>query len=154
VAEAFERWAGWRPGPDPDQQRFDLDLVTHVEPRLGFPTPGFLTDYPAGQAALARLKPGFPDVAERFELYMGSIEIANAFSELNDPAEQRKRFEEEETLRRTLGKASYPAPERFLSELETLPPSAGIALGVDRLAMVFFDVATIDEVVAFTPEEL
>ena len=154
VREAFHRYTTRTAEEALALDVFDEEMVQEIEPNLGLGNPTFLYDYPCQRGSLARLKADDPETAERFELYMGSIEIANAFSELNDPAEQRKRFEEEETLRRTLGKASYPAPERFLSELETLPPSAGIALGVDRLAMVFFDVATIDEVVAFTPEEL
>ena len=154
VREAFNRYTTRTAEEALALGLFDEEMVQEIEPNLGLGNPTFLYDYPRQRGSLARLKADDPETAERFELYMGGIEIANAFSELNDPAEQRKRFEEEETLRRTLGKASYPSPERFLSELETLPPSAGIALGVDRLAMVFFDLATIDDVVAFTPEEL
>ncbi|OIP93346.1 MAG: EF-P lysine aminoacylase GenX [Syntrophobacteraceae bacterium CG2_30_61_12] len=151
VAEAFERWAGWCPGPDPDQQRFDLDLVTHVEPRLGFPTPGFLTDYPAGQAALARLKPGCPEVAERFELYWAGIELANGFSELTDPREQRRRFQDTLERRRLAGCSVYPLPEAFLDALRHLDRAAGIALGIDRLVAIFTNAYDLDQVVAFPP---
>ena len=80
--------------------------------------------------------------------------MANAFSELTDPEEQRKRFQLEEAYRRSKGKPPYPLPEKFLSELREMPPSAGAALGVDRLVMTFLDAETIDEVVAFTPEDL
>ncbi|HEY7745085.1 MAG TPA: amino acid--tRNA ligase-related protein, partial [Desulfuromonadales bacterium] len=110
--------------------------------------------YPAALAALARRKPGKPAVAERFELYIAGLELANAFSELTDPVEQRQRFEREEAQRRSAGKAPYPTPEKFLRELETMPDAAGIALGVDRLVMLLTGAETIDEVVAFTPEEL
>jgi lysyl-tRNA synthetase class 2 len=100
-------------------------------------------------AALSRLKPGMPHLAERFELYIGGIELANAFSELNDPNEQRRRFEGEQETRALLGKPVYPIDENFLRALEKMPPSAGIALGVDRLTMLFCDAASIEEVIAF-----
>ena len=95
-----------------------------------------------------------PSLAERFELYIGGLGLANAFSELIDAGEQRKRFLSEQAYRRSLSKPSYPLPEKFLKELEAMPPTAGIALGVDRLVMVMLDAHTIDAVVAFTPEEL
>lgn len=151
VSEAFTEWAGWAPGRDPDPDRFDLDLVEKVEPRLGFPTPWFLTDYPAGQAALARIKPGSPDVAERFELYWAGIELANGFSELTDPVEQRRRFEATMEQRRQAGLAVYPLPEAFLTSLEHLESAAGIALGIDRLVMLYSNACHLDEVVAFPP---
>ena len=82
------------------------------------------------------------------------MELANGFSELVDSEEQRKRFLMENENRQARGKSIYSMPDRFLADLEDMPPSAGIALGVDRLVMVFLDAKTIDEVVAFTPEEL
>jgi lysyl-tRNA synthetase class 2 len=93
-------------------------------------------------------------VAERFELFIGGLEIANGFSELTDAREQRRRFQDEQQkiVRRGLNPA--PMPDRFLDDLEHLPPTGGIALGVDRLAMVLWGVASIDEVVTFIPEEL
>ncbi|MGZ3538451.1 MAG: amino acid--tRNA ligase-related protein, partial [Thermodesulfobacteriota bacterium] len=114
----------------------------------------FIYDYPAQRGALARLKREDPTVAERFELYIGGLELANGFSELIDSAEQRERFRIENRNRQSLGKPIYSMPEKFLAELDSVPPSSGIALGVDRLVMVFLNVETIDEVVAFTPEEL
>ncbi len=120
-----------------------------VEPRLGDPKPTILHDYPASMAALARLKPHNPFWAERFELYIAGLELANAFSELNDPVEQRKRFEEEQRLRVKLRKPVYPIDEELLQALSRMPPSAGIALGVDRLIMLFCDARTIQEVQAF-----
>jgi lysyl-tRNA synthetase class 2 len=120
-----------------------------VEPRLGHPKPTILYDYPASMAALARRKPGNPCWAERFELYIAGLELANAFSELNDPVEQRERFEKEQRLRAQLGKPVYPIDEELLRALSQMPPSAGIALGVDRLVMLFCDVPTIQEVLAF-----
>jgi len=123
-----------------------------VEPRLGQPKPTILYDYPASMAALARRKPENPLWAERFELYVAGLELANAFSELTDPAEQRKRFESEQRLRAVLERPLVPIDEELLAALSRMPPSAGIALGVDRLVMLFCDAATIQEVVAF-PEE-
>jgi lysyl-tRNA synthetase class 2 len=150
LAEARDR--GYRFGPDEtysfDDVFFKIFLEA-VEPRLGWPRPTILHDYPARMAALARLKPHSPLWAERFELYIAGLELANAFSELNDPVEQRKRFEEEQRLRAKLGKPVYPLDEELLRALSRMPPSAGIALGVDRLVMLFCDARTIQEVLAF-----
>ncbi len=151
VREAFRLFAGWEPGADPDPDRFDPDLVEKVEPHLGYPSPCFLTDYPAAQAALARLKPGDPTVAERFELYWAGMELANGFSELTDPVEQRRRFIADLEARRRAGRTVYPLPEAFLESLEHLPDCAGIALGVDRLVMLLTDAPHMDDVVAFPP---
>jgi lysyl-tRNA synthetase class 2 len=85
---------------------------------------------------------------------MGGLELANAFSELIDEKEQRLRFEKAQQARRTAGKNIYPMPEPFLKSLLSIPESSGIALGVDRLAMIFTDSDTIDEVVTFPPETL
>jgi lysyl-tRNA synthetase class 2 len=133
---------------------FDEVMVTDIEPRLGISRPTFLLDYPAERGALARLRENDPTVAERFELYAGGLELANAFTELTDPGEQRLRFHHEESFRRSMGKSPYPVPEKFLVELSSMPPAAGIALGIDRLIMLLTDAETIDEVVSFTPEEL
>lgn len=130
-------------------------LTSVIEPALaGFDSPVILMDYPTELAALARTKPGNRELAERFELYVGGLELANGFSELNDPLEQRRRFEEANCARSNAGQAVLPLPEPFLNTLATMPASAGIALGVDRLVMLTAGVDTIDEVVAFTPEEL
>ena len=138
-----------------ENNRFDEIMVSEIESRLvETKKPVFLYDYPVVLGALARVKKADPGVAERFELYMGGLELANAFSELTDAAEQRARFEEEQKNRRESGKAPYPMPEKFLSELTNMPESSGIALGADRLAMILTDSASIDDVVAFTPEEL
>jgi len=130
-------------------------LTSVIEPALAaYNTPVILMDYPVELAALARTKPGNPNCAERFELYVGGLELANGFSELNDPVEQRRRFEEANLVRRNAGKEPLPLPEPFLKELAGMPPSAGIALGIDRLVMLTAGAVSIDEVVAFTPEEL
>ena len=130
-------------------------LTGSIEPRLAeFSEPVILMDYPSELAALARLKPGQSKLAERFELYLGGLELANGFSELNDPVEQRRRFEEANRLRVANGNEALALPETFLRELANMPASAGIALGIDRLVMLAAGADSIDEVVAFTPEEL
>jgi len=154
VMEAFRRWSGVSMEEALERDRFDEIMVGEIEPRIGTKGPVFLYDYPVALGALARVKKTDASVAERFELYMGGLELANAFSELTDAAEQRARFEEELKSRRASGRAAYPMPEKFLAALPAMPESSGIALGVDRLAMIFADRESIDDVVAFTPEEL
>ena len=154
VAEAFCRYAPCTVEEALAQDRFDEMLVEYVEPRLGMVTPTFLYNYPAALGALARLSPADPNVAERFELYVAGLELANGFSELVDPVEQRTRFVAEQEIVRLLGRDSGPLPGPFLDALETMPPAAGIALGVDRLVMLFAGAEQIDQVVAFTPEGL
>ena len=134
--------------------RFEDILTAEIEPHLGTETPTFLTEYPVELAALARTKPGNPEVAERFELYINGVELANAFSELTDPVEQRRRFEADEEARRAAGKPPMKLPEPFLAELECLPDSAGIALGIDRLVMLLTGADRIDDVIALPPESL
>ena len=150
VEDAFQRFAGWRPGPGPDPDRFNMDLVERVEPMLGRERPTVLLDYPASLASLDRLKPGDPEVAERFEVYAGGLELANGFGELTDAGEQRTRFEAESRRRRARGLPVYPVPEEFLGSMATLPPCSGVALGVDRLVMLLAGASSIDQVVAFT----
>lgn len=152
VRDAFLRWAEWDPVASWDEDRFNLDLVEKVEPALPRNVPAVLMDYPAPAAALARRKPGDPSVAERWELYIGGLELANAYSELTDPQEQRLRFEDAARIRRARGREVYPIDEDFLAALARMPPSGGIALGFDRIVMLFADAASIDEVVAFPPD--
>ncbi len=114
----------------------------------------FLYDYPLACGALARIKPSDSQVVERFELYIAGIELCNAFGELTDAAQQRRRFETEMRQRKVMGRDAYPMPEKFLSDLAHMPPASGNALGIDRLVMLFADTTQIDDVVAFTPEEL
>ncbi|MDW7710593.1 MAG: EF-P lysine aminoacylase EpmA [Deferrisomatales bacterium] len=155
VTEAFGRWAGTTPEEALEAGTFDELVALRVEPGLaGLGTPVFLVDYPSACASLARRKPGRPGLAERFELYAGGLELANGFSELTDPVEQRTRFEADRESRREAGRDPYPMPEPFLRGLARVPPSAGIALGVDRLVMLLVGADTIDEVVALVPEEL
>jgi len=145
VREAYLRWAGWDPVEAWDQDRFDFDMATKIEPNLP-KGPLFLMDYPAPAASLARLKADDPRVAERWELYVDGLELANAFTELTDPVEQRRRFEGARAERRALGEADYPLDEAFLDALARMPPSGGVALGVDRLVMLACGVCDISEV--------
>ncbi len=122
-------------------------MAEKIEPHLGMKAPTILKDYPASMASLSRCKPEDPRYAERFELYICGIEIANAFSELTDPLEQRKRFEEEMELKQKLYGEQYPIDEDFMNALEHgLPESGGIALGIDRLAMLATGVEDINQV--------
>ena len=154
VREAFSRFASVSMDEALATDTFDEVMVRDIEPNLGWDSPVFLQDYPAERGALARTRRDDPSVAERFELYLGGIELANGFSELTDATEQRARFEDEMATRARLSRKTYPVPEKFLAELPAMPDSAGIAMGVDRLVMVLLNLPTIDDAVAFTPEEL
>jgi len=150
VSEAFLEFAGWDPVGNYDEDRFDIDLVEKVEPSIK--TIGgavVLKDYPVEAAALSRRKPGHPLVAERWELYVEGIELANAYSELTDPAEQRLRFEACAEQRKAMDKEVYPIDESFLQCLEKMPPSGGVALGVDRLLMLIAGAKSLDAVLPF-----
>ncbi|MCP3667167.1 MAG: EF-P lysine aminoacylase GenX [Gammaproteobacteria bacterium] len=128
----------------------DLLLSHGVEPHLGQGTLCFLYDYPASQGALARISPKNPLVAERFELYMEGLELANGFNELGDCQEQRSRFEQEQARRHQLGLPEIPIDSRFLAGLsQGFPDCAGVALGLDRLLMVLTGAESIGQVLAF-----
>jgi lysyl-tRNA synthetase class 2 len=129
-------------------------FLDRIEPRLAAAGPTFVFDWPAPLAALARPKPGDPRVVERFELYAGGLELANAFGELTDPVEQRRRFEDEARVRAARGKTIYPIDEALLAALPRMPPTAGIALGFDRLVMLALGVRDIAEVVSFGDERV
>ncbi|HKY96158.1 MAG TPA: EF-P lysine aminoacylase EpmA [Kiloniellales bacterium] len=167
VREACRRWAGIDLFEHPTAEGLRLavrtaglraaaddswdDLVTRiliekVEPELGRERPAFLLDYPISQAALARPKADEPRLAERFELYVAGLELANAFSELIDPVEQRRRFEADMDLKERLYKKRHPIDEDFLAALARMPPAAGIALGLDRLVMLATGASRIEEV--------
>jgi lysyl-tRNA synthetase class 2 len=124
-------------------------FLDRIEPELARRDPTFVFDWPAPLGALARAKPGDPRVVERFELYAGGLELANAFGELGDPVEQRRRFEAEARERAARGRAVYPVDEALLAALPAMPPTAGIALGFDRLVMLTLGAGDIREVVAF-----
>jgi lysyl-tRNA synthetase class 2 len=124
-------------------------FLQRVEASLGRERPTFLIEYPASMAALARLKPGDGRVAERFELYARGAELANGFSELTDTVEQRRRLLEEQALRRRLGRPVYPLDEAFLEALPRMPPSGGVAVGLDRVLMQMLGRERIDSVLFF-----
>ena len=151
VAEAFSRYTNSSALQALKEDRFDELIAFTIEPRLGIDRPTILYDYPVEVASLAQSKPGHPELAERFELYIAGIELANAFSELTDPYEQRIRFCKEQNNTNT---GPIQLPEPFLTDLKNLPSAAGIALGIDRLIMLLTDSSSIDQVVAFTPEDL
>ncbi len=173
VAEAFQRFAGmdllstvWPDGLT-DRERlaasalaagvrvaaddswsdvFSKVMVEKIEPNLGLGRPTILCEYPAPEAALARLKPTDPRVAERFELYACGVELANAFRELTDAAEQRRRFEAEMAEMQRVYGQRYPIDEDFLAALALMPEASGAALGFDRLAMLATGASRIEQV--------
>ncbi len=174
VAEAFQRWCGIdvlgsAPDPaSPDLERLaaaarPLGIAPHpgddwedlffriflarIEPELGVGSPAILYDYPISMAALARPKPEDPRLAERFELYVCGLELANAFGELTDATVQRRRFQQDQARKRARYGFEYPIDEDFLAALaHGLPESAGIALGFDRLVMLATGADRIDDV--------
>ena len=115
---------------------FSKILSETIEPHLGWERPTFLIEYPAREAALAQLSPHDPRVAERFELYVCGVELANGFGELTDPIEQRRRIVEAMDHRRAIWGEDYPVDEDFLSALALMPPASGVAIGFDRLVML------------------
>jgi elongation factor P--(R)-beta-lysine ligase len=148
------RTVGVRPPPGASwDDVFTQVLVHKVEPGLGISRPTFLTAYPASQAALARLNPADPTVAERFELYAAGLELANGFSELTDSREQRARLEAEQRIRSRLGRAVWPLDERFLAALDRMGPSGGVAIGLDRLLMLLTGAPSIADVLLFPAVE-
>ncbi|MFZ5891333.1 MAG: EF-P lysine aminoacylase EpmA [Myxococcota bacterium] len=154
VADAFRKYAGVRDVADlsaSDEARYFESLVERVEPKLsGFDRPVFLHEYPSTQAALARRIQDRPDYAERFELYVGGVELCNGYGELTDAIEQRERFRKERARRKAERRSVYPLNQRFLNALvEGMPDSGGNALGVDRLIMLALGARSIQDVIAF-----
>ena len=137
VRDAYLSWAGWDPWEKWDQDRFEFDMATKIEPALKTFGAVFLMDYPPQAASLAKIR---DDVAERWEFYVNGIELANCFTELCDPEEQRRRFLAAKEERRELNEADYPIDEEFLSVLGDVRSAAGVALGVDRLVMTLLGV--------------
>jgi lysyl-tRNA synthetase class 2 len=175
VAEVTERWArvridgdeplpllrekiaraGWRVPKDGDWvDVFFTMFLDAVDPHLGRERPIILYDWPRPLCALAREKPGDARVVERFEAYAFGLELCNAFGELTDPVEQRRRLEDDLARRRERELPLYPIDERFLEALGRMPPSAGVALGVDRLVMLLLGVREIRDVLPFADDEL
>jgi elongation factor P--(R)-beta-lysine ligase len=176
VATAFARYAGidllaTLQGHEPDRDAFgsqarvagiklaDDDswsdifsrvLVERIEPELGNGRATILMEYPSVEAALARAKPGQPAVAERFELFVCGVELANGFGELTDPVEQRRRLEAEMAKKQRLYGERYPIDDDFLAALALMPQASGCALGFDRLVMLATGASRIDQVI-WTP---
>ncbi len=136
--------------PDDGDGWLDLLMTELVQPHLGRDRPTIVYDYPATQAALARVRPGPPPIAERFELYVSGIELANGYHELLDPDVLRRRDTETNALRRSDGKSPLPQDSRLMAAMQSgLPPSVGVALGFDRLAMLAAGATRLAEVMAF-----
>ncbi len=154
VKDAFSAHAPASMEQSLENDTFDQIIAFDIEPCLGDERPVFLYDYPAQCAALAKISDEDPSVAERFELYIGGMELCNAFSELTEPDEQKKRFVQEREFQKRSGRRTYPLPEPFLESLADMPDASGAALGVDRLVMLFTNSERIDDVVAFPPESL
>ncbi len=155
LARAAVRHGIGTPGLAPDDADGWRDLLmTHVvEPALPRGCVVGLYDYPASQAALARVRPGKPPVAERFELYLNGVELANGYQELTDADALRERFAADNAARRRLGRPALPPDEHLLAAMAAgLPECAGVALGFDRLVMLAAGAASIDEVLAFPVE--
>jgi lysyl-tRNA synthetase class 2 len=126
---------------------FSKVLVARVEPKLGIGQPTVLYEYPRCEAALARATPHDPRVAERFELYVCGVELANGFGELTDPVEQRKRFDAEMNEKERIYGERYPIDEDFLAALAHMPPASGVALGFDRLVMLATGARNLNDVI-------
>ena len=148
VAEAFERYTAMDMFEADKSDMFDELMVTKIEPNLGRGHLTYLTDYPASRASLAQLSAKDPQVAERWELYIAGVELANAYGELTDGTEQLARFEASREFRRKRGAAEYGEPAAFNDVLKrnALPRCSGSALGFDRLAMIALDARDISEV--------
>jgi lysyl-tRNA synthetase class 2 len=179
VTEAFERFAGIDlmaalPPEGPDRRRFArmaIDagvkvpnddswgdvfsrvLVEKIEPHLGIGRATILDEYPAVMSALARPKPSDPRVAERFEIYICGVELANGFGELTDPVEQRRRLAAEMAEKERIYRERYPIDEDFIAALGAMPPACGVALGFDRLVMLATGAQRIDQVM-WTPVDV
>ncbi|MDR3414986.1 MAG: EF-P lysine aminoacylase EpmA [Nevskia sp.] len=131
----------------------DLLMSSRVGPRLGCDGPEFLYDFPASQAALARVRPGDPPLAERFELFWQGVELANGFHELTDAVEQRQRFERDRARRAAEGREAPPYDDRLIAALEAgLPRCAGVALGLDRVLMLMLGLPSVAETLCFDAE--
>lgn len=155
VDEAFEKYAEKSVDQALESGNYEITLVESIEPNLGHGKPTVLRDYPGKLAALARNKPDTPHLAERWELYAAGVELANCYTELTDPLEQRRRFANSANLRTSQNRQAYPIDPLFMQALDEkrIPECAGIALGFDRLLMVLINEPHIQNVVAFPGPE-
>jgi lysyl-tRNA synthetase class 2 len=150
VDVAFQKYAGRSLDTCLAEGVFEQVLVELVEPRLGLERPTLLSEYPLACSGLSQPIPGCPERVERWELYVCGLELGNACSELIDPQEQERRFEECAQLRQNEGRPVYPLDQQFMNALWMgMPKAAGIAIGLDRLAMIICNCDEIDEVVSF-----
>jgi lysyl-tRNA synthetase class 2 len=155
VDKLFRDQAGWEPSKAWDEDRYFIDWVNKIDPFLATRSVVFVHDFPAPLASLSKLKDDNATVCERFELFMRGLEIANAFTELTDPAEQEARFKMAVKKRRVMKKEEYVIDEKFLDALKTgIPACSGIALGIDRLIMALYGYSEIDMVQAFPEARL
>ena len=154
VTDAFKKYAGVQM-PENDQEKFFEIFLNKIEPQLGMKKPVIIFDYPISMAALSKASDVNPKLAERFEVYIGGMELCNAFSELNDPIEQQKRLEEEKILRQKIGKDIYDIDPKFIAALQIgMPPAGGNALGVDRLIMLLLGVDNIENILPIPYRDL
>jgi lysyl-tRNA synthetase class 2 len=133
---------------EPYEDLFYKIFLNEIEPKLGIEKPTIISDYPEQMTSLSRLSTDDPRYGERFELYIAGLELANAFGELTDAGEQKRRLEADEAKRAQMGKETWPVDPDFISALTSgIPNSGGIALGVDRMIMLFTGAKDINEVI-------
>ena len=150
TTEEALRAAVQSPPDDTWEDAFFRGMLNHVESNFEPDEITILHGYPASMAALAQLDARDPRKAERFEVYVGQLELGNAFGELTDPIEQRRRFESDLEARRQAGQPTYPIDEGLLEDLARIPEAAGIALGFDRLLMRCLGLSRIQDVMCFS----
>ncbi|MDQ5883032.1 MAG: lysine aminoacylase GenX [Patescibacteria group bacterium] len=159
IKQAFKKWAGIQIDQKKKIRNFDdwfyLVFLNQIEPNLPKNGPLILYDYPLPQAALAKRKSQKSFYAERFEVYLGGVELCNAFSELTDPKEQEQRLKKEQNIRKKLKKEVIPIDKTFLEALKSgLPKTSGNALGIDRLEMLLLDVKDINDLLTFPVKKM
>jgi len=147
VDDAFLKFAGKKLELQPDSFEFDKILVEKIEPKLGVESPTVLYDYPSAFCPMSKPKKENPSRAERLEIYVAGIELANGCTEETDYDEQVRKLKEEQKARKEMGKEVYPWPEEFLESIKKMPDCSGMALGIDRLAMLLCDANHIKEVI-------
>lgn len=154
VDRLYDEMLGWRPSEQWDEDRYFKDWVTVIEPYLQTIPAVFVYDFPEALAALSRVSESDSRICERFELFLRGIEICNAYSELTDPAEHRRRFQQAAEYRESIGRMPYALDDAFIRAVEEgMPMCSGNALGIDRLIMALTGSSHISEVSLF-PEEI
>jgi len=148
--EAWEKFTGKILDDIPDGFDFDKTMVEKIEPKLPENIPVVVTDFPAAFSPMCKQKNNNPHRAERLEIYINGVELANGCTEQINKDLQINRMHDEQFERKKMGKSLYPWPDEFADSLDSMPPSAGMALGIDRLVMILCDVDNIDDVLTFT----